>query len=120
MPKLSDLKRAIEKSGIDPQQRLQETLRAQQEDMNRRTVELVRAEMMREAETRIQSQEVHDLAIQHREELRQLREESDVAARKYFWKGVVAGVVVSALFTLVSWLLSAVNAVQVLSNLLHH
>lgn len=61
------------------------------------------------------SVEARDLAKLHQVELEALRKESDAAARRYF----VYGVAVGAGFVVVSWLLSALSAAQVLSHLFH-
>jgi hypothetical protein len=63
--------------------------------------------------------EQREWAAQHSEALEQVRTESGAAARRYFWLGVTATVLVGIVLTLVGWLLSALNAAQFLSHLLH-
>jgi ferric-dicitrate binding protein FerR (iron transport regulator) len=101
---------------------LQETQRTQEGDRSilGPTVVLgVNEHTRAEAEARRATSELRALALQHRDALHQVRRESEAAARRYFWKGVAATVLVGALLAVASWLLNALNAAQVLSALFH-
>jgi hypothetical protein len=101
---------------------LQESLRAQEEDRNERLGAALAwgagAQMRREAEERALALQQRD-TLQQVRQVRQAQQQSEAAARRYFWKGVAATILVGALLTFAGWLLTALNAGQVLSALFH-
>ncbi len=78
---------------------LQETRRTQEEDDRSilgPTLALGVSEHARaEAEARRATSELRALALQHRDALQQVRQESEAAARRYYWKGLASGVLIT-------------------------
>ncbi len=102
MPSLKDLKDSMESGSDLPQDdldnlkaalmKLKDTLNTHQAidtDLAKSLIVADGQRLLAEAEVRRASLESRDLARQHSESLQQLRQESNAAARKYYWLGSI-------------------------------